>query len=471
MPRIKTSVAIVAIGTLAATGLVVSAGPASAIVSKTWGCTNSDVTWTVPAGVTSITIDAYGAQGGTGKQAVWSPDFGVQASPSPVGGLGGRTVTTIPVTPGEELDVTVGCRGDDGEINITETGQITGNGGLGGWGGAGSGGSSINAFNNDQEYAVGAAGGGGGGASSVVGVSTDVWAGGGGGSGGGVATFVPGNPDTSDFAAAGSGGAGGGDAGLAGSDGIGTAPGRGGQGATDGLGGAGGDFGGDDGDTEGGNGGPSDCTFGSAAGGGGGGGFTGGGGGGAPAETPAEQCAAYTAQGGGGGGGGGEGQAPDGAYFETGIRENDGQITISYETQDQPDAQIRKGTSLPFVGNDVYPPGEQKVTTDVPGNSQTFQVKLENDGSRNDRLRILGSAGVPGIVVKYKVGSTVVTSAVLAGSYQTPVLAPGASMILTINLNVKNSVPVGTRHGLTVRATSRNDASLFDAVTGVVKVT
>jgi hypothetical protein len=52
-------------------------------------------TWTVPAGVTSIGVDASGAQGsGT------------------LGGLGGRVLAIVPVTPGEALTVEVG--GTDG---------------------------------------------------------------------------------------------------------------------------------------------------------------------------------------------------------------------------------------------------------------------------------------------------------------------------------------------------------------------
>src|SRR5690606_3564460 len=50
--------------------------------------------YTVPAGVTEIEVDLYGAQGGTALYAN--------------GGLGGRVKATIPVTPGQTLNLYVG---------------------------------------------------------------------------------------------------------------------------------------------------------------------------------------------------------------------------------------------------------------------------------------------------------------------------------------------------------------------------
>ncbi len=76
------------------------ASPASAAAdTETFSFTGTAQTFTVPAGVTEVTIDAYGAAGGPSEGG---------AAP---GGLGGRATATIPVTPGEALAVYVGGLG------------------------------------------------------------------------------------------------------------------------------------------------------------------------------------------------------------------------------------------------------------------------------------------------------------------------------------------------------------------------
>lgn len=63
--------------------------------------TESVQTYTVPAGVTSIEIDAYGARGG----------HGYENGTGKHGGDGGRVQATMSVTPGEVLNIYVGARG------------------------------------------------------------------------------------------------------------------------------------------------------------------------------------------------------------------------------------------------------------------------------------------------------------------------------------------------------------------------
>ncbi len=78
--------------------------------SQTFNFTGSPQTWTVPAGVSQIQIDASGAQGGTNS---WNQ-----------GGLGGRVQTSLNVTPGDVLHVYVG------EQSVSNTGGWNGGGGL-----------------------------------------------------------------------------------------------------------------------------------------------------------------------------------------------------------------------------------------------------------------------------------------------------------------------------------------------------
>jgi hypothetical protein len=219
----------------------------------------------VPAGVTSVTIEAFGASGGPGGA-------------SGAGGDGGGATATIPVTPGETLQVFVGGQGKlPPQPNAF-------NGGAGGCNGGAAGGTASTG---------GAGGGGGGGASDVrqggsaLANRVVIGAGGGGagGSGGnGGAAGTAGSP-----AGAGGGGA------------VAAVPGAGGSpnGTTGGVGvgGAGG--------------------AGGANGGGGGGGGLAGGGGGGGGDTP-------------GGGGGGSSLVPAGGTLSAG-GSGDGLVRITYQ--------------------------------------------------------------------------------------------------------------------------------------------
>ena len=231
--------------------------------------------FTVPKKVDSIIVDVFGAQGGMGH-------IGGQ------GGRGGRTVTRLPVTPGEMLQINVGGRGGD---VITDT-VTPGAGGSNGGGAGGSG-------------SLGGSGGGGGGASDVRQGGTTladraVVAGGGGGSGGGTSCC------------GGVGGAGGAGGGTNGDDGT-SAGGVGGGGATDIAGGMAGSVDADDGMPGLGGAGAN----GDGAGGGGGGGLFGGGGG-----------AGNVNELGGGGGGGGSGSGPVGAALFPDERVGHGLVRI-----------------------------------------------------------------------------------------------------------------------------------------------
>jgi hypothetical protein len=230
---------------IATAGLLASvAGSATAGAATTTTFSSpGEYTFTVPAGVTSITVNAIGAAGG--------------ACLGLVAGEGASVTATVPVTPGEPLFVGVGAHGS-GDCG----GNVGGTGGIGGGGNGGTG-----------NTAAGAGGGG----SSLVGVASPwpafnslfVIGGGGGGAGNGNS----------------SGGGNGGNAGSAGSNGAAGA--TGGGAGTQTAGGSGGARGSASAGTGsqgsagvGGQGGSGDTTSLSIGGGGGGGGYYGGGGGG-----------------------------------------------------------------------------------------------------------------------------------------------------------------------------------------------
>ncbi len=246
--------------------------------SITFTYTGAVQTWTVPSGVTSLSVDAYGAQGGSSTAA---------------GGLGGRVQTSLTVTSGAVLNIVVG-------------GQPTTNAAVYGYAGAGGG-------NNANTSTAGKAGGGLSGIFSNVGITqaaSYVIAAGGGGSTAGYAGAAAGAPN-------GSNGAQGNYSGKS----------EGGKGATQSAGGAAGSS--IDPQTtaptagiaiNGGNGGAVNTSTWGGGGGGGGGYFGGGGGGGGGASI--------------GAGGGGSSYVnvtyASSTTYTSGNRSGNGQIIITY---------------------------------------------------------------------------------------------------------------------------------------------
>lgn len=269
-------VATSANGVAAAGGYIYSVGGRS-FLGQAFN-TQGTETFTVPAGVTSISAKVWGGGGGGGA--------GGSTGTGGAGGGGGYITATVPVTPGETLTIYVGGGGSGGS-NVANTGSGGGGGGYSSiyrgstpliitGGGGGGGGSRI--------ATIGGAGGAGGGTSGIAGSA--VYTNNGGGGGGGTAS------------AGGNGGIGGNNSGTAGSSLTGGL-GADGRSATTGADGGGG-FGGL---ATGGAGGLANVNTTRAAGGGGGAGYFGGGGGGATSST--------TNSSGGGGGGGSSYAAAD----------------------------------------------------------------------------------------------------------------------------------------------------------------
>jgi hypothetical protein len=224
-------------------GAIVASAPAVSTYSSA-----ASTTYNVPAGVTEITIKAWGAGGGSG---------GGGDSATGDGGGGGFAQASLTVTPGEELYLRVGGGGTGGTANGAD--QTGAGGGGGGYSGI---------FRGSTPLVIAGGGGGsGGGDDSSNGAATQGGEGGGTEGGHGESD---GCTDRGDRGTQSSGGAGGVNAGtggvsLQGGDGgDGDDPSAGGQGN-------GGQHGGGDG---------GDRTGGRGGGGGGGGGYYGGGGGG-----------------------------------------------------------------------------------------------------------------------------------------------------------------------------------------------
>jgi hypothetical protein len=304
-----------------------SSGPAptcaSGVCTVTIGYDGTTTqTYTVPAGVTTLAVAAYGAAGG-GASGI------VPGAP----GEGGEVSGQLPVSPGETLSIDVGGAGGLAPAGAPGGGGTFG-GGDGDAGGAGGGGYSSVAATATTELIAGGGGGAGLAANDDRTFASVGAAGGAGGqatAGGSAGSGAAGadQPDSSSSVVldggGGGGGAGsaGGGAGLRGDYTSGTgcsspSPGRAGSagqppsappvGASGGTGG-GGNF---------------------IGGGGGGGGYAGGGGGGDPAADAGGSCD-YTAGGGAGGGGSSyAGPQLSSVTYASGVQAANGQVVISY---------------------------------------------------------------------------------------------------------------------------------------------
>jgi hypothetical protein len=315
--------------------------------SVTYNYTGGLQYFTVPSGVTQVTIDAYGAQGG---DSYW---YG--------GGYGARIVGTVSVSGGQQLKIMVGgkggtgyCGGGGGGTFVTTTANaplvIAGGGGGAGYYGYPSGyasGTTSTTGNPGWCGACGATAAGGGAGPNGGGAIYyyyGVGAGGGGltgnGAGGGY------NCGGTSFANGGTGGCG------------------------VGYGGAGGYGGGGGGDWY------------YWTGGGGGGGYGGGGGG------------EYYGQGGGGGSyNGGSGQTN-----QAGVRAGNGVVTISYATP-PPCAWTGVNNSWSHYGETrIVPPCDGSYGTLASG-SGTYQYFTLYNGSQYEFITDGGSPFTPNLTI------------------------------------------------------------------------
>jgi len=318
--------------------------------SQTFNYTGAIQTWTVPIGVTSITIDAYGAQGGNPSSGGW------------VGGLGARIKGTINVTPGQIIKILVGQvggiggsgGGGGGGTFITDNSNnpliVAGGGGGGGWsasGGPGNTGTSGSNGTGGAEGTGGSNGGGGGGG------------GGYGGAGGGGFCGNGGNASGCSYSLGGIGGNGC----VDGTNAVGTAC-TGTNGYSFLNGGLGGVYGGCigcySGGANGGFGGGGATIWGNANG-GGGGGYSGGGGSGYSTSF-------------GGGGGGGSFNAGTSQLNTAGVQSSNGQVIITWTggaTTTTQTGGLPSGSTFP-VGSTV----QTFVATDALSNTDTCSFTI-----------------------------------------------------------------------------------------------
>lgn len=145
----------------------------------------------------------------------------------------------------------------------------------------------------------------------------------------------------------------------------------------------------------------------------------------------------------------------------------------------QPDARIKKA-GFPYVGDGIYNltgGGQAAVVTAEPGSTNVFRIKIQNDGDAIDSFRVVGRGSKPGFTVRYfkgTAGDVDITSEVIAGTYVTDPLEPGASTtnakLIKMKVYVAEDAPSGVSAPFRVKAISTNDPTKADRVKAKVAV-
>lgn len=137
----------------------------------------------------------------------------------------------------------------------------------------------------------------------------------------------------------------------------------------------------------------------------------------------------------------------------------------------QPDGMIRRVGSDTWRGSNVYGSaiGQTLYQHVRPGDSITSIWAVQNDGERSDSFRLAGTMNQLRWRARYFVGDTDVTRAVVAGTYRTPLLAPGAWTWMRVVVTPASGVPAGHFRTVRLSATSATVTTQVDRV--AVRVT
>jgi len=137
---------------------------------------------------------------------------------------------------------------------------------------------------------------------------------------------------------------------------------------------------------------------------------------------------------------------------------------VSIATSARPDTRVGLNDATP-IGNNVYnlTGAGQTITAKIRhgGGVRNVFIRVQNDSISNDSLRVRGMAGNSKFTVRYFSGTTDVTDSVLAGTFSTGTLTPGASKLLRAKITARTQ-RVGQQRALSVFATSANDITKRD---------
>ena len=151
----------------------------------------------------------------------------------------------------------------------------------------------------------------------------------------------------------------------------------------------------------------------------------------------------------------------------TDASQNTSEFSAPISVTRRPDGRIRKGSGA-FIGDNVYNTtglDQTKTGRATRGSTIIFGISNQNDGNVSDRFKLAATGAATAMYgVRYLRGTTEITAAVVAGTYKTPSLAPGAKYLITAKVKVKSSATVGSSVTRLMTISSVADPAKVDAV-------
>jgi uncharacterized membrane protein len=142
----------------------------------------------------------------------------------------------------------------------------------------------------------------------------------------------------------------------------------------------------------------------------------------------------------------------------------------------QPDAKIKLSTDATFVGGNIYNAmgtDEYRSIVMAVGETQTFVIKIQNDGNVADVFKLKGNRSNPNFKLRWfkgASGNTDITTAIVNGTYKTGSLATGSAATIRLTVTVKaDAQPTKSILG-TLTAVSKNSSTRSDDTDSVLPI-
>lgn len=122
----------------------------------------------------------------------------------------------------------------------------------------------------------------------------------------------------------------------------------------------------------------------------------------------------------------------------------------------RPDGLIRRAEVATWKGNDIYGPATNQTVAQRArrGTAVTSYWRVQNDGERADVFTLTGTATSYGYAVRYWSNGVDVTRAIVAGTFRTTSLAPGATKQIRVVITPKRVRGAASAKTFTLRAAS-----------------